>query len=124
MIPRSWRKIKYRYDLRGSYCENCGNLYYPPRNFCPLCRRKGRMREKALPDEGKIISYTVVRESEPYVVALIELDNGTRILSQIACDPCEIDKVKTGMRVRKVFRKYSEDGEDGIINYGTKFVPV
>jgi len=28
------------------------------------------------------------------------------------------------MRVKKAFRRYGEDGEDGIIHYGTKFVPV
>jgi len=120
MVPRSWRKIKYRYDLRGSYCKNCGSQHYPPRNFCPTCRRKGRVEETLFPDEGKIISYTIVRENEPYILALIELDNGARILSQIACD--DPAKVKTGMRVKKVFRRYGEDGEDGIINYGTKFV--
>jgi len=54
-------------------------------------------------------------------VALIELDNGARILSQLSCEP---EEVRIGMRVRKAFRRYGEEGEDGIINYGTKFVPV
>lgn len=121
MVPRSWRKIKYRYDLRGSYCENCGNYHYPPRNFCPTCRRKGKLREGIFPDEGRVLSFTVVREKEPIVVALIELDNGARILSQLSCEP---EEVRIGMRVRKAFRRYGEEGEDGIINYGTKFVPV
>jgi len=121
MVPRSWRKIRYRYDLRGSFCESCGNYHYPPRNFCPTCRRKGKPVEAILPDEGRIVSYTVVREKELYVVALIELDNGTRILSQVSCDH---SKIKIGMRVKKAFRRYGEDGEDGIIHYGTKFVPV
>ncbi len=121
MVPRSWRKIRYRYDVRGSYCENCGSYHYPPRNFCPKCRRKGKLVETLFPEEGRVVSYTVVREKEPYVVALIELDNGARILSQLSCEP---DEVKIGMRVRKAFRRYGEDGEDGIIHYGTKFVPA
>ncbi|MEM2446812.1 MAG: zinc ribbon domain-containing protein, partial [Candidatus Bathyarchaeia archaeon] len=41
MVPRFWRKIKYRYDVVASYCENCGNYYYPQREICPKCRRKG-----------------------------------------------------------------------------------
>ncbi len=122
MLPRFWRKIRYRYELRGSECGNCGNIYYPPRNLCPVCRRKGKMREVALPEKGKVISYTVVWEGEnsPYVLALIELENGTRLLSQIACEPNE---VSVGCEVVRAFRKYGEEGEEGIIYYGTKFVP-
>ncbi len=121
MVPRFWRKIKYRYDLKGSYCENCGNYHYPPRNFCPVCRRRGRVKEVELPDEGRVLSYTIIREGEPCIVALIELDNGIRIISQLSCDPSEVE---IGIRVRKAFRRYGEDGEEGIINYGTKFVPA
>ncbi len=63
----------------------------------------------------------MVREGEPYIVALIQLENGARIMSQLVCDP---EEAKVGMKVRKVFRRYSEEGEEGIINYGTKFAPV
>ncbi len=124
MVPRFWRKIKHRYDLKGSYCENCGNYYYPPRNICPVCRRKSRMVDAKIEEEGKVISYTVVHDGNlrnPYVVALIELKNGGKIVSQLVCDP---EEVRVGMKVRKAFRKYGEDGEDGIIYYGTKFAPV
>ena len=121
VVPRFWRKIKYRYDLIGSYCENCGNYYYPARNFCPVCRRKGKVREVKMPDEGKVLSFSVVREGEPYIVALIQLENGARIMSHLVVDP---EEAKVGMKVRKVFRRYSEEGEEGIINYGTKFAPV
>jgi hypothetical protein len=125
MVPRFWRKIKHRYDLTGSYCENCGNYYYPPRNLCPVCRRKSRMRKAEVQEEGTVISYSIVHEGNgmktPYAVALIELDNGARIVSQLACEP---DQIRIGMRVRKAFRKYGEDGEEGIIYYGTKFVPA
>ncbi len=125
MIPRFWRKIKYRYDLNGSYCENCGNYFYPPRNLCPICRRKSKIREVQIDGEGKVLSYTVVHEGKnlkkPYIVALIELKNGVKIVSQLVCDPKD---VSIGMKVRRAFRKYGEDGEEGIIYYGTKFVPA
>ncbi len=128
MLPRFWRKIKYRYNLIGTFCENCGEYYYPPRNLCPKCRRKGSVKEVALGDEGVVISYTVVHDApedfklqKPYVVGLIKLDCGAVVTGQICCDPAEVE---IGMRVRAAFRKYSEDGEDGIIYYGTKFVPA
>jgi hypothetical protein len=127
MLPRFWRKIKYRYDVVGSYCENCGSYYYPPRNLCPACRRKSKIKEVKFSEKGKVVSYTVVHDApedfkmqKPYVVALIKLDKGPVITSQLVCNP---EEVEIGMRVKKAFRRYSEDGEAGIIYYGTKFVP-
>ncbi|RLI81845.1 transcriptional regulator [Archaeoglobales archaeon] len=122
MIPRFWRKIKFRYDLIGSYCKTCNNYFYPPRNLCPVCRRKGEIVECKLSEEGKVISYTIAHNSEgaPLVIALVELDHGARLLTQLACRP---DEVKIGMRVKRVFRKYGEDGQEGIVYYGTKFIP-
>ncbi|WP_456368769.1 Zn-ribbon domain-containing OB-fold protein [Geoglobus sp.] len=128
MLPRFWRKIKYRYNLIGTRCENCGRVFYPPRNLCPECRRKSSIKEVELGDSGTVLSFSVVHDTpenlkleKPYVVGLIRLDSGVVVTSQIVCDP---EDVKIGMRVRATFRKYGEDGEDGIIYYGTKFVPA
>lgn len=115
MVPRFWRKIKYRYDVVASYCENCGNYYYPHREICPKCRRRGIIRDVKLGDEGRVLSYTITNGK---CIALIELENGAKMLAEVC------GKVNIGMRVRKAFRRYGEDGEDGIIYYGTKFVPV
>jgi hypothetical protein len=57
----------------------------------------------------------------PYVLAIVKLDEGPQITTQIVMDPA---KVKIGMKVKSVFRKIATDGESGIIHYGTKFVPV
>jgi uncharacterized OB-fold protein len=55
------------------------------------------------------------------VLAIIQLDEGPRMTSQIVCSPGE---AKIGMRVKSVFRRIATDGESGIIHYGTKFVPM
>jgi len=127
MLPRFWRKIKYRYDLTGTKCENCGNYYYPPRNLCPVCRRKSDIKEVRFNGRGEVVSYSVVHEApedlktqKPYVVALIKLEEGPIITSQLVCDS---EDIRIGMKVKKAFRKYGEEGEAGIIYYGTKFVP-
>ncbi len=128
MLPKFWRKIRYRYNLIGSYCENCDSYFYPPRNLCPKCRRKGKVKEVQLSGYGRVLSWSIVHDgienfwiSKPYIVALIELDEGARIVAPLDCNP---EEVKEGMRVKAAFRKFGEDGEDGIIYYGTKFVPV
>ncbi|MDF1539559.1 MAG: OB-fold domain-containing protein, partial [Candidatus Thorarchaeota archaeon] len=58
----------------------------------------------------------------PYVIAMVELDEGPRLTAQIVnIDP---EDVKIGMRVRACFRKITEQGHEGIIVYGYKFEPT
>jgi len=115
MVPRIWRRIRYRYNVIASYCESCGSYYYPQREICPKCRRKGIVKEVEIDDEGTVLSYTVVNGRK---IALIEFKNGTRMLAEVCGD------IEIGCRVKKAFRRYGEDGEAGIIYYGTKFVPI
>ncbi|HJJ41871.1 MAG TPA: transcriptional regulator, partial [Methanocorpusculum sp.] len=37
---------------------------------------------------------------------------------------CEPDEVYIGMPVKSVFRIIDSEGTDGVIHYGTKFVPI
>jgi uncharacterized OB-fold protein len=126
--PRFWRKIPHRYNLIGTKCENCNTYYFPPRLVCPPCRRKGVIREHQFEGKGKIVTYTTIysapegfNKTTPYVLAIVQLDEGPKLTTQIVCDPSE---VKIGTRVRSVFRKLGEEGPDGMIYYGTKFTPV
>lgn len=126
-VPRVWRERKYKYRLIGGRCESCSHVFYPYRTYCPLCG--GNVREERLPRTGRIIAYTVIRFpprdfslQQPYVVALVELDNGAKTLAQLTdVDP---EKVSIGLRVEAVFRKYREQGDEGIIEYGIKFRPL
>lgn len=126
LLPLIWRGNKERYSLFGSQCETCRREYFPQRRICPNCRRKGKIVEKKMPEEGKITSYTLVHSApagfeleSPYHLALIELANGVKVLSQLADSPA--DKVSIGAPVKMVFRKIFEDEEEGAIAYGYKF---
>ena len=127
-VPRSWRERIVKYRLIGSKCSECGKTSYPPRNICPYCGSR-RQEKVDLPRRGKVLSYTVIRtpprdflEYSPFIVALIELEDGTRVLSQLT--DVEPDEVSTGMAVEAVFRRYKEQGKEGIIEYGIKFRPL
>ncbi|MGZ4903195.1 MAG: Zn-ribbon domain-containing OB-fold protein [Halobacteriota archaeon] len=127
-VARFWRKIPNRYNLIGTKCENCNTYYFPPRLVCPPCRRNGIIHEHQFEGTGTVITYSTVYSAPegftkltPYVLAIVQLDEGPRLTAQIVCDPSEID---IGMRVRSVFRKLGEEGADGVIYYGTKFVPM
>jgi uncharacterized OB-fold protein len=127
-VPRFWRNIASRYNLEGTHCKECGNYFYPPRNFCVNCRRSGQIEHYKFKGTGEIVTYTLIRtaakgfESQvPYTLAIIKLDEGSRMTAQIVGDP---EKMYIGMRVRSVFRKLGEGGDRGMIYYGTKFVPA
>jgi uncharacterized OB-fold protein len=75
-----------------------------------------------------VVTYTIIRTASeqfenttPYVLAIVQLDEGPRLTAQIAEEP---EKVRIGMRVKKVFRRIGTDGRSGVIHYGTKFIPA
>lgn len=126
--PRFWRESSQRYNLIGTKCLNCNKVYFPPRDICPDCRRNSieKRKEIQLSGLGNILTYTIVHSplpafdlQVPYIMAIIELEEGPRVTAQIV--NCEIDDVKIGANVKSVFRKIREDGKSGIIHYGYKF---
>jgi hypothetical protein len=128
-IPRFWRNIQSRYNLMGVRCENCESIYFPPRVFCPECRRLSKLEPVKLKGEGEVVTYTVIHtgpegfdKQTPYVMAVIRLDDGPQLTAQIV--DCKPEEVEIGTRVKSVFRKIQEDGEAGLIHYGFKFIPI
>lgn len=128
-VPLHWRRFDERYRLSGSHCTNCKEYFFPKRMVCPNCRRKGKLVNSEMPREGTITSFTEVfvgpqgfENETPYFLALIELKNGAKILSQIVDSKHE--KIKIGAKVKKMFRKISDEHEEGTISYGYKFKVV
>ncbi len=127
-LSRFWRESDHRYRLVAHRCGNCQRVYFPPRDVCPVCHRDsvGKMSNYDLSGKGEIVSFTVVHEApgafarqKPYVLAIIKLEEGPSLTGQIVdCNPADVD---IGRRVHSVFRKVSEDGKNGIIQYGYKF---
>ncbi len=76
--------------------------------------------------KGKVYSFTEIKapsigfeDQIPYMLAIIELDEGPRLTAQIAdCSGCN---VKIGDRVEYVFRVIQRDDPEGLIHYGFKF---
>ncbi len=125
-IVRGWRHISQRYNLIGSKCLQCGEVFFPMRVICPKCRRKGKLEPIKFSGNGKIMSYSVIhtptdefKNISPYAVAIIELEEGAKITSQIV--DCNTDNIEIGQEVELVFRKIREEGDEGVISYGYKF---
>jgi uncharacterized protein len=127
-VPRFWREIPQRYNLQASRCTACQAIHFPPRQVCPTCRRAsiGKMEAVKLSGRGRILESTRVHKAAPgyelqvpYVVALVQTEEGPIVTGQIVdCDPA---KAVAGAPVRAVFRKLGQDGESGVIYYGTKW---
>lgn len=126
-ITRNWRLRNQRYRLEGTQCTSCGRLHFPPRIVCPDCKHR-ELEPFTFRGRGTVYSFTTVYQAPdgfedyvPYVVALIDLDEGPRVTAQLTdVDP---DDVEIGMPVEMVVRKLSEEGEQGLIRYGYKFRP-
>ena len=64
---------------------------------------------------GTLYTYSVVRQNDlppfsdrvPYVAAIVELDEGPRVMTNIEDD--DLDALEVGMRVRVAFKPISDD---------------
>ena len=123
-----WREIPQRYRLEAGKCGKCSKIFFPPRLVCDQCAND-QFTMVQLPRTGKVLTHSVVHlgpsdfiKISPYAIAVVELDNGVKVTTQLVdVDPPEI---KTGMAVRLEFRKINESGEAGVICYGYKAVPA
>ena len=94
------------------HCQHCGHVLFYPRTHCDACQSDQLAWEDAS-GAGTIASYTVVRRAvsadfeTPYVIALIDLAEGPRMMSQIIdADP---DALAVGLSVKVDFAAWSED---------------
>lgn len=97
-------------------CRSCRRPFFYPRAHCPRCWSTDTTWREAS-GRGTVYTFTVVYQNDlppfrdriPYVVAIVELDEGVRMTSNIeGCDPSE---VRCGMAVQVAFR--SEDRGEG-----------
>jgi uncharacterized protein len=75
--------------LRVQRCSACGRHVFYPRAVCPYCA-SSELDWVDASGRGRIHSYTVVhrappeyRDEVPYVVALVELDEGVRMMARL-----------------------------------------
>ncbi len=128
-VPRFWREIPQRYNLQASRCSVCQDVHFPPRRVCPRCRRKsvGKMEETNLSGQGTVLVATKVHKPAggyehlvPYWLAHIQTAEGPIVTGQVV----DAELVAPGDLVEAVFRRLGEDGEAGVIHYGTKWQQI
>lgn len=90
---------------------NLGTAVFPPQRFAP--ESLGELTWERSAGLGTVYSFTVVWRAQtpafelPYVVAIVELEEGYTMLSNlVGCDP---ERVATGMPVRVVHERISDE---------------
>jgi len=88
-------------------CAACSRLQHPPTPMCPRCGSVDWEAEEAS-GNGFVYSWIVSRhptepDDEPRIVALVQLDEGPRLVSNL--QDVEPQRVSNGMRVEVTFKE-------------------
>jgi uncharacterized protein len=86
------------------WCTDCGKAFWYPRPVCPVCLRPN-VEWRPGSGRGEVHAVSVMyrpgnpmmADRVPYAVALVELEEGVRIMSNVV--GIEADQVKVGMPV-------------------------
>jgi hypothetical protein len=109
-----WEKAR-AHELWLRRCDDCGQAHFYPRTICPLCfSRNTRWVQSA--GRGTLYAFSIAyrpptpafQDQVPYVAALVELEEGPRIptnLVEVEPDPAH---VHIGMPVEVVFDDVTE----------------
>ena len=95
-------------ELRIQRCGGCGALRHPPGPMCPSCRET-KPEYVVASGDGEVDSYVVHHHPPvpgrqlPFVVALVELSEGVRMLAEL--EGIAPSEVHIGLPVRAGFRR-------------------
>jgi uncharacterized protein len=98
-------------ELRIQRCGGCGALRHPPGPMCPACHSADRQHVVAS-GHGEVYSYVVHHHppvpgrTAPFVVAVVELPEGVRMVGNVLADPGD---VRIGAAVRIEFERVDDD---------------
>jgi hypothetical protein len=111
-----WEKCK-AHELWLRHCKACDNTYFYPRDICPHCfsrdtdwiksSGRGILHTFAIAHRAPIPAF---QNRVPFVLAIVELEGGARIPTNLVEVEPEPSAIKCGMAVEVVF----EDLDDKI----------
>ncbi|ABL82290.1 MULTISPECIES: Zn-ribbon domain-containing OB-fold protein [unclassified Nocardioides] len=99
-------------ELRIQKCNACRSLRFPPGPACPTCGALDPGHVAAA-GTGTVFSYVVHRHPPvpgkelPIVLALIDLDEGVRMVGEVV--DVDAEEIEIGMRLRVDFDRIDDD---------------
>ncbi len=101
-------------ELRLQCCDQCSNVYFPPRPFCPRCASRSVTSFKAS-GRGKLHSYVInhrpapgFEADAPYAIAVVELDEGPKMMTNMVDVEQTPEALKLDMAVEVTFEAASD----------------
>jgi hypothetical protein len=100
-------------ELRLQRCNACGKVYFPPRPFCPACAARD-VAVFAASGKGRLYSYVIHHRpvpgfTPPYAIAVVELDEGPRMMANITDCPQTPEALQLDMPVEVTFEKIDDE---------------
>jgi len=107
-LTRPFWEAARRHELFMPRCTMCDYVFFYPRSECPRCLSTNLEWVK-VSGRARLHSFTVVqqpanaafRDDVPYVYAVVQLDEGPRLVSNIV--QCDIDTLRVDMPLEAVF---------------------
>jgi hypothetical protein len=97
-------------------CGDCGRVFFYPRIVCPHCqsRNVGWIQGTG---RGKLYSFEIAYQTiskafkvkPPYVLAMVELDEGARMLTNLVNVEPDPKKIRCDMPVEIVYQKLTDE---------------
>ncbi len=117
-VPSKWSQPFWdgakQHKLLLKKCAKCGHIDHPPYLYCTECSAEQYKWVEAS-GRGMIYAFTTTligaplpfTEDIPYTIAMVDLDEGPRMLTTIVdAEPAEL---KIGMKVEVVFDNVTEE---------------
>jgi uncharacterized OB-fold protein len=95
-------------------CASCGRAHFYPRPFCPFCWSEEVAWEEAS-GRATLYTYSVVHHNDlppfpervPYVAAVVDLEEGPRMMTNVV--DCPFEQLRVGMPLEVTFRKETDE---------------
>jgi uncharacterized OB-fold protein len=99
-------------ELRLQRCLACSKAYFPPRPFCPACASTD-VKVFASTGKGTLFSYLIHHRAAPgfippYAIAVVQLNEGPRLMSNIIECPQTPEALQLDMPLEVTFLKLSD----------------
>jgi uncharacterized OB-fold protein len=100
-------------ELRLQRCDDCDHVYFPPRPFCPACSSRS-VSVFAASGRGYLDSYVINERPHPafdgpYSIALVRLEEGPRLMTNIVGCAQTPEALELDMPVQVTFEKVSAE---------------
>ena len=111
----------------GHQCPACERVFVPGKGYCPMCVVETTEKDEVeVADTGTVTGFTIItpvayygqEETEPFVYASVLLDGASSNLGGQDVIGIPHDQVRSGLRVKAVWKPKEQRSAEGVSNRG------